>query len=175
MPPRPLTRSEGIWLLDLSAIAARQQASRLLEPYLLVPLADRQTTTGQTADLWFFAVSLAKFSRVLDRLVGQRPDSHPLELVRDEFTEALPDLPHVRNVLEHSEDYLRAVGGPGGRGDLELASMQLAMTADDMIMAIASKGEQKQRFLSVRAAISALDNAMEAIHGRRKPEKSLSD
>jgi hypothetical protein len=86
-----------------------------------------------TADTWLLGVALAKFSRVLDALADQRTADHPSRAVRDEFGQALPDLAKVRNVLEHSEDYLRGRGGQAR--NQELGGIQVAVTSEDLILA----------------------------------------
>lgn len=164
---RPLIRSESIWLLDMTATGVKQQADRVLEGHRSPLSEDHPVSIGQMAHLWLLAVSLAKFARVLDRLACQRDERHPLRAVNGEFDRALPDLRYVRNVLEHSEDYLRAVGGP--KRNQELGSIQIALTKQDIIIAVTLKDDPKQRFLSVQGAMSAVDDAMEAIHGRRHP------
>lgn len=164
---RPLIRSESIWLLDMTATGVKQQVERVLKGHRSLPSEEHPVSIGQTADLWLLAVSLGKFARVLDRLARQRDEHHPLRAVSEEFGRALPDLCRVRNALEHSEDYLRAVGGP--KRNQELGSIQVVLTSQDIIIVIALKDDPEQRFLSVQGAASAVDDAMEAIHGRRHP------
>jgi len=164
---RPLLRSESIWLLDMTATGVKQQVDRVLEGHRSPPSEDHPVSIGRMADLWLLAVSLGKFARVLDRLARQREEHHPIRVVSEEFDRALPNLRRVRNVLEHSEDFLRAVGGP--KRDQELGSIQVALTSQDIIVAVTLKDDPKQRFLSVQGAASAVDEAMETIHGRRHP------
>jgi hypothetical protein len=151
----------------MAATGVKQQVNRVLEGHRSPPSEEHSVSIGQTADLWLLAVSLGKFARVLDRLAFQRDEHHPIRAVSEEFGRALPDLRHVRNVLEHSEDYLRAFGG--SKRNQELGSIEVALTSQDIIIAVALKDDPKQRFLSVLGAALAVDDAMEAIHGRRHP------
>jgi len=83
----------------------------------------------------------------------------------------MPDLNTVRNAIEHSEDYLREAGGRDS--NLELGSMLVAVTSEDAILAIGLKDDPRQRFLSVSAALTAVDLAMESIYGRRRRQRKL--
>lgn len=84
-----------------AAIAVSLQAERLLKVR-----PEEEAGSIPHADAYFFAVALARVSRLVKRVALSATGDHRIRDALDTFTTRVPDTHNVRGILEHWDSYI---------------------------------------------------------------------